>query len=198
MCSLELYNWYENRFPNDFKQLIQIKHYNISELSFLLSKIWYKLDYGEKLLMCAVYYDDLNLAKQMLNEKQFNVNPFYGKRYQVSSTSRHCSSSTTSNVFPLPNDLLVDETGRVQSSVFVDAHPLPAKLSAARRRRHSLNKEEMKFWCKNDSYLSRTSLSMSMNTTAYSMPVDNVSYEPFKKNFNTYGIFNLIHLYVVF
>jgi hypothetical protein len=82
MCSLDIYNWYEHRFPDDFAQLIKIKHYNISELSFLLSKVWYKLDYGEKLLMCAVYYDDFNLAKQMLNENiMFRVNPFLSKRY---------------------------------------------------------------------------------------------------------------------
>ena len=117
MCSLDLYNWYENRFPNDFKQLIQIKHYNISDLSFLLSKIWYKLDYGEKLLMCAVYYDDINLAKQMLNEKQFKVNPFYGKHYQISSTSRNCSSNTgsLSNVFQ-SNDI----NDLANSNVFIE------------------------------------------------------------------------------
>jgi hypothetical protein len=88
MCSLDIYNWYENRFPDDFHQLIKIKHYNISELSFLLSKVWYKLDYGEKLLMCAVYYDDFNLAKQMLNENiMFRVNPFLSKRYMAGHSS---------------------------------------------------------------------------------------------------------------
>jgi hypothetical protein len=102
MCSLDIYNWYENRFPDDFQQLIKIKHYNISELSFLLSKVWYKLDYGEKLLMCAVYYDDFNLAKQMLNENiMFRVNPFLSKRYLTAyfpvhhKTNRFGSTSST-------------------------------------------------------------------------------------------------------
>jgi hypothetical protein len=95
MCSLELYNWYENRFPNDFKQLIQLKHYNISDLSFMLSSVWYKLNIGEKLLMCAVYYDDYNLAKQILNEKlMFRVNPFFGKNYTISRTA-----TTTLNAY---------------------------------------------------------------------------------------------------
>lgn len=101
MCSLELYNWYENRFPDQFEQLIKIKHYNISELSFLLSKVWYRLDYGEKLLMCAVYNDDFNLARQMLNENiMFRVNPFLSKRYMSTSyfeRKARFSSSTSIN-----------------------------------------------------------------------------------------------------
>ena len=110
--------------------------------------------------------------KQMLNEKQFKVNPFYDKHYQVSSSSRHCSSNTSSNFLPVPNELLINESKTVQPNVFVDAHPLPAKLNTARLRRHSLNKEEIKCWCKNDSYLSRASL--SVNSTAYSMPCENI------------------------
>lgn len=97
MCSLDLYNWYENRYPDDFKQLIKIKHYNISDLTFLLSKVWSKLDHGEKLLMCAVYYDDLNLAKQMLNEKLlFKVNPFWSKRYFTKTPCKGYFSSSGS------------------------------------------------------------------------------------------------------
>lgn len=180
MCSLDLYNWYENRFPNDFKQLIQIKHYNISDLSFLLSKIWYKLDYGEKLLMCAVYYDDINLAKQMLNEKQFKVNPFYGKHYQISSTSRNCSSNTgsLSNVFQ-SNDI----NDLANSNVFIEPFSLTndtnetknASPRLNRHRRLSWNKEEKKCWCKND-YLSRASLSTSVNTPI----IIDAHYEPSK------------------
>ena len=93
---MDLYNWYENRFPNDFKQLMKIKRYNISDLSFLLAKIWRNLDYGEKLLMCAVYYDDFTLARQMLNESvMFRVNPFYGKRY-FTKTPHHRTIVSTS------------------------------------------------------------------------------------------------------
>jgi hypothetical protein len=106
MCSLDLYNWYENRYPNDFKNLIKIKHYSISDLSFLLSKVWCKLDYGEKLLMCAIYYDDFDLAKQMLDETlMFRVNPFFGKRYftnmpfrtYLSSSGSSCTVNYSSN-----------------------------------------------------------------------------------------------------
>jgi len=179
MCSLELYNWYENRFPNDFKQLIQIKHYNISDLSFLLSKTWYKLDYGEKLLMCAVYYDDLNLAKQMLNEKQFKVNPFYGKHYQVNSASRHCSSNTGSinnvnqlndinditNVFTIDPLNSLDINFETISSNNPNNNNNKLTNRCNRRRRHSLSKDEIKCWCKNDSYLSRASLSNSVHSS---------------------------------
>ena len=100
----------------------------------------------------------------MLNEKQFKVNPFYGKHYQVSSTSRHCSSNTSTIGNLLPNDLQLNETTTINSNVFIDAHPLPSKINSIARRRHlSLNKEEMKCWCKNDSYLSRASLSNSVH-----------------------------------
>lgn len=102
MTLMDLYNWYEESFPNDFKQLVQLKHYCISDLSFMLSKIWYQLHVSEKLLMCAIYYDDFNLAEQLLSyeRNQFKLNPFYGKRYftQTPCKTYLSSSSSTSGI----------------------------------------------------------------------------------------------------
>jgi hypothetical protein len=111
---LELCNWYENRFPNDFAQLIKIKHYNISNLSFLLDIIWYKLHPGEKLLMCAIYYDDLILASQMINEQK--VNPFFGKRFFTQIPSKDNLSGSFGSVFDL--DDVMEFGGNNVSSVF--------------------------------------------------------------------------------
>jgi hypothetical protein len=119
MSVLELCNWYENRFPNDFVQLIKIKHYNISDLSFLLDKIWYKLNHGEKLLMCAVYNDDANLASQMLYEQR--VNPFFGKRFFTQIPFKKClSGSYGSSVFDLDE---VMDFGSNGSNVFESNTP---------------------------------------------------------------------------
>ena len=158
MCSLNLYNWYENRFPNDFNQLIQIKHYNISDLSFLLSSIWYKLDHGEKLLMCAVYYDDFNLAKQMINEKLiFRVNPFYSNNYltQNSCKGPRSSQNTGDNY-----SYKLESIDTINSSVFSnDSDDNEPKITTYQHRRKSSLKEEKKCWCKNKSYLNRSSMS---------------------------------------
>lgn len=81
MSALDLYNWYESRYPHDFNQLIKLKRSNIMDLSFTLNQVWDGLDPAEKLLMCAVYNDDINLARQLINSKR--VNPFFGKRYMT-------------------------------------------------------------------------------------------------------------------
>lgn len=101
MSSVELYNWYEKKCPDDFKQLIKLKRYNFTDLSYLLNKFWDRLDNGEKLLMCSVYNEDINLAKQMLNLKQSPINPFNRINRKLENFSTKClhhSSSFNSNM----------------------------------------------------------------------------------------------------
>ena len=176
MSFLELCNWYENRFPNDFEQLIKIKHYNISDLSFLLSKVWCKLDYAEQLLMCAVYYDDFNLASQMLNENSLHrVNPFFGKRFFTQTPSKTYLSSTGSigsSVFDL--DEIIDVNNHGGGGGVFDSLPastpvlsplvtMKSRENANNQRRNSYFKEsrpqahQQRCMCQN--YARRTSLS---------------------------------------
>ena len=139
MCSL--YNWYENRFPNDFAQLIKIKHYNFTEISFLLSKVWLKLDDGEKLLMCAVYYDDFNLAKQLLNEKElFKVNPFCGKRYFTQTPCKTYISSSGSMSSAYDTDDSKDVFNNDTASTVSNA----ASAAATQQR------QQFKCWCQSN------------------------------------------------
>jgi hypothetical protein len=175
MCSLELYNWYENRFPNDFKQLIKIKHYSISDLSFMLSKIWSKLDHGEKLLMCAIYYDDFDLAKQMLDEKfMFRVNPFYGKRYFTQSPHRaYLSSSGSSYSVSFPtNDFDIninsDVFGNTDENSNHNNNNIPPKVS-----KHYCSSDK-ECWCLNETTIN-TRLSFSSYTNLDSILNDNNS-----------------------
>ena len=99
MCALDLCNWYESHFPRDFNQLIKLKHYNIMDLSFTLNQIWDRLDSAEKLLMCAVYNSDTNLAKQLINSER--VNPVYGKHYMIQNSvnkSLHSNKSSLNHI----------------------------------------------------------------------------------------------------
>ena len=165
MSFLELCNWYENRFPNDFEQLIKIKHYNISDLSFLLSKVWCKLDYGEQLLMCAVYYDDFNLANQMLNENSMHrVNPFFGKRFFTQTPSKTYLSSTGSigSVFDMDDIIDVNNAFNVFDSLPINMANLFSsniKLRENQRRNtyYKENKPQIRCPCQN--LARRTSLS---------------------------------------
>ena len=135
MCSLELYNWYESKYPQDFSQLVKIKHYNISDVSFSLSHIWDRLNHAEKLLMCAVHYDDLSLAKQVLNEKQSKVNPFKGKHF-ATQNSDDSSSGFSGQLAENSTDF---------SNVFIEeAAESPRK---PKYRRFSLNRSEATCQC---------------------------------------------------
>lgn len=93
----EIFNWYEKRYPSDFWQLKQLKKYNISELSFLLPRVWCQLDNGQKLLMCAVYNNDVALAKQLLRpDNLFGINPFWSRQYST-TRSRYALTPTVSS-----------------------------------------------------------------------------------------------------
>lgn len=98
--SVEIFNWYEKQYPSDYRQLIQLKKYTISEMSFLLPRVWPRLDYAQKLLMCAVYNEDVGLARQLLlgtrPGSNLLINPFWACNY-VSTWSRRFSSSSSSS-----------------------------------------------------------------------------------------------------
>lgn len=103
--SVDVLNWYEKQYPSDYRQLVQLKKYPISEMSFLLPRVWSRLDYGQKLLMCAVYNENVALARQLLrpgglctaqqHQQHQLINPFWAPNYE-SAWSRRFSSSSTS------------------------------------------------------------------------------------------------------
>ena len=125
----------------------------------MLDKIWYKLDHAEKLLMCAIYNDDLHLAAQMLHENK--VNPFFGKRFFTHSPTKAFLGNSTGSigsVFDHDDDVDLFEVschGRLNRR---------SKLEIKRRNSYYNNKESKP--SVNTVGLRRTSLSSAMISQA--------------------------------
>lgn len=107
--SVEIFNWYEKQYPSDFRQLVKLKKYAFSELSFLLPRVWSQLDYAQKLLMCAVYNEDVSLARQLLRPTANALNPFWSRNYlSVWPTRLMASSQPPSPSFQQANASFFD------------------------------------------------------------------------------------------